>query len=139
MTADAKVMTREFLEHATSNPRQYDSTCRSMAAEILALRARAEAAEMERDEAVAQREALLAPDGPVEQRDYAVGMVDKLRAERDAMEKSLRNVRALAARDRGKRIDRETADHLLRFCEEAGIVSSILRAALSSGEGEGGG
>lgn len=61
-----------------------------------------------------------------EERDCAVRL---LSAEMDSTKQlrlALRNVRALAA-SRIRKTDPENAAHLLRFCEEAGIVPDILR------------
>lgn len=48
-------------------------------------------------------------------------------AEVDRLRSALRNVRAFAA-SRLRKTDPENAGHLLRFCEEAGIVASVLRS-----------
>lgn len=45
--------------------------------------------------------------------------------EADQMRRSLRNVMMLSHRIRKR--DPENADHLLRFCRDAGVVPSILR------------
>lgn len=48
--------------------------------------------------------------------------------ERDEARLALENVRMLAMRMRRKPEQRENAEHLLRFCESAGVVGSVLRA-----------
>lgn len=63
--------------------------------------------------------------------DEAMHVIECLKAEIDASEQlrlALRNVRALAA-SRIRKTDPENAAHLLRFCEEAGIVPDLLRGS----------
>lgn len=51
-------------------------------------------------------------------------------AERDRLREALENVRMLVV-SRAQRFDPELAGHLLRFCAEAGVTGSILRATLA--------
>jgi hypothetical protein len=57
----------------------------------------------------------------------------RIGADADRLRLALRNVRGLAKRLR--RTDPVNADHLLRFCDDAGVVDSILRGS-STGEGD---
>ena len=58
--------------------------------------------------------------------------IEELRKERDAMEKSLKNCRLLAAREFHKTND-EVWGHVLRFCKEAGVEGSLLRESPAVG------
>lgn len=72
-----------------------------------------------------------------QERDALAVRVRKLEAERDAITElnhtqwlALENVRHLAARNRNE----EWAQHMLRWCTEAGNAARILRAALTTPE-----
>lgn len=62
---------------------------------------------------------------PVEGAEDPSKEMDLCRARIAELERALRNVRLLAARVRRK--DPENAEHLLRFCSEAGVLPSIVR------------
>jgi len=56
---------------------------------------------------------------------------DQAEADAARMRLSLENVRMLAKRMRRRGTYAENAAHLLRFCEDAGVVDNILRGAES--------
>lgn len=66
----------------------------------------------------------------VEQRDRGLVIchqeLDELGAENDQMSTALRNVLMLSKRIR--KTDPENAEHLVRFCREAGVEDSIVRS-----------
>ena len=72
-------------------------------------------------------------DGVMSRREKSqiADLIEQLEAERDELKAALENCRLLAARNRHE----EWAQHILRFCLDAGVSATPIRdAAIAKGE-----